>query len=82
MDKIKYENGVLNINGTTYLRVGSESLIGKAIAVDKNIYSVEYFKKLPQELKTTLANTYWVRISVATQTYEKPVANIPAVVAR
>lgn len=73
MDKVKYENGVLTINDCKYLMVDGSSLISRAIAVDKNIYSVAYFKKLPQELRNVLANTYWVRIDGIENNFEKSV---------
>lgn len=79
MDKIKYENGLLTINGGKYLMVDNSSLISRAIAVDKNIYAVSYFKRLPQELKNVLANTYWVRIDGIENVFEKSSANAVAV---
>lgn len=79
MDTIKYANGILTINGDEYLRVDNSSLINRAISYDKDVYSVEYFKKLPRELKIALENTYWVRIATSSKTYEKPVSTIPAV---
>ena len=72
MDKVKYENGLLTINGCKYLMVDSSSLISRTIAVDKNIYAVDYFKRLPQELKSVLANTYWIRIDGIENIFEKP----------
>lgn len=79
MEKISYKNGILTINGIEYLQIDNTSLIGRTISADKNVYSVEYFKNLPSELKSVLKNTCWIRISETTKTYEKPTANIPVV---
>ena len=81
MDKIKYENGVLSINGDTFLNIDDSRLIPRTIAVDKNVYSVKFFSNLPAELKKTLANTYWIRISVENKkNYEAPISKkIPVV---
>ncbi len=79
MEKISYQNGILTINGNEYLQIDNSSLISRTISADKNVYSVEYFKNLPSELKAALKNTCWIRISESTKTYERPTNNIPAV---
>lgn len=71
MDKIKYAEGVLTINGYRYLMVSGSSLISRQISFDKNIYSVSYFKSLPEELSKVLADTYWVRLDTVEKTFAK-----------
>ena len=71
MADAKLVNGKLHCNGFVYSPV-KDSLISKMVAVDKNIYSINYFNsRLPEELKSSLANTLWVRVAVDNKYVQK-----------
>lgn len=67
MNRVKFEKGILNINGEKFLQVYNDGrFIRKALLnsmpADQNVYDIKYFKGLPEELKIVLKNTCWVRI--------------------